>query len=103
MRRTCHCSRDHLSFSWADRPMSNRDLLELSSLVTRHPPIGDALLRQYAAPVIVRLCIDPTRQPSGTMSRGVEIDWRRRPGQEAATQVRRDVGWAGIQGLELVC
>jgi hypothetical protein len=83
--------------------MPNGNLLELSSLVTRHSAIGDALLRQYAAPVIVRLCIDPTRQPSGTMRRGVEIDWRKRPGKEAPTQVRREISWAGIQDLEQVC
>lgn len=76
--------------------MPNGHVLELSSLIARHPTIGRALLHEFAAPVIVRLRIDPTQQPPGIMSRAVEVNWLRRLARGPPTQVRREVGWADV-------
>ena len=77
--------------------MPNGHLLELSSLVPRHPPTGAALLHIFAPAAIVRLAIDPTPQPPGTMTRRIEVNWLRRPGNTPATQAHRDLGWNGLQ------
>jgi hypothetical protein len=74
--------------------MSNGTVLELSTLPVRHPTIGAALLDSCAASVIVRLSIDPTPQRAGTTSRGVEVNWRKRPGGGSAERVLRDIGWS---------
>jgi hypothetical protein len=77
--------------------MANGVVLELSTLPARHPPMGEALLQMYAPQAMVRLCIDPTPQPAGTMSREIEVDWLRHPGKEAATHQQRAVGWTGLE------
>jgi hypothetical protein len=79
--------------------MPNGHVLELSSLRERHPPIGTALLHAFAPAAIIRLSIDPTPQPSGTMSRRAEVDWITRPGTNPAVQVHRDIGWNGLKDL----
>lgn len=87
----------------ANPSMPNGHVLELSSLPTRHPLIGEALLHAFGPPAIFRLSIDPTPQPAGTMAREVEIDWLKRPGSSAAGRVQRDIGWNGLDHLGNVC
>ena len=84
--------------------MPNGPPLELDTLPGRHPLVGAALLHSFAPPVIVRLCLDPTPQPLGTMERKVEVDWLRRAGNVAATKGHRDIRWNGLQHvLSLIC
>src|SRR5262245_32090905 len=83
--------------------MPNGPILELAPLPLRHPPIGEALLHEFGPAAIIRLCTDPTPQAPGTMSRGVEVNWLPRPGNNVATQVHRDIGWTGLQSLQRVC
>ncbi len=83
--------------------MSKGTILELSSLPARHPTTGAALLESCAASVIVRLSIDPTLQPAGTMSRGLQVSWRRRLGRGAAEQILRDIGWRDQERRATAC
>jgi hypothetical protein len=76
--------------------MPNGHVLELSSLPTIHPRVGQALLLQCAASAIVRLSLDPTRLLSGTMSREVCVSWLARPGTGPAADVRRTIGWSDL-------
>jgi hypothetical protein len=70
--------------------------------VRMHPPVGAAILQQCACPAIVRLRVDPTQLPPGTMSRQVEVSWRRR-GTRAIATLSREVGWSGLAHLDLAC
>lgn len=76
--------------------MPNGHILELATLPTSHPRCGAALLAQCATSTIIRLSLDPTALPAGTMSRGVAVSWLARPGRGAATQEDRVVGWNGL-------
>lgn len=76
--------------------MPNGHVLELATLPTAHPRCGEALLVQCATSTIIRLSIDPTALPAGTMSRAVEVNWLPRPGSGTASQEHRGIGWAGL-------
>jgi hypothetical protein len=76
--------------------MSNGHVLELATLPTAHPRCGAALLLQCATSTIIRLSVDPTTLPAGTMDRAVEVSWLARPGRDAATREDRKIGWAGL-------
>jgi hypothetical protein len=76
--------------------MSNGHVLELARLPTAHPRCGTALLVQCATSTIIRLSIDPTALPAGTISRAVAVDWLPRPGGGPTTQEHREVGWSGL-------
>lgn len=78
--------------------MPNEATLELSSLPARHPSVGEALLDSCAGPVIVRLSMEPTLQPPGTLSREVEVNWLRRDRAGAEEQVVRRIGWSNQEG-----
>ena len=84
--------------------MPNGHVLELSTLPARHPPIGEALLHAFGPPAIIRLSVDPSAQPAGTMTRSVDVDWVPLPGANPAGQVQRDIGWNGLQNIvDTVC
>ena len=76
--------------------MTSGHVLELSSLPTRHPKCGAALLHQCGLSLIVRLSIDPTRQASGIMWRDVTVDWVAEPNGVAAVQHLCALGWSGM-------
>ncbi|AMV29083.1 hypothetical protein VT84_32105 [Gemmata sp. SH-PL17] len=76
--------------------MSNGSVLELETLPAIHPRCGLALLEQCATSAILRLSLDPTALPPGTMNRAVAVDWLARPGSGAAVQETRGVGWNGL-------
>lgn len=76
--------------------MPNGHVLELATLPTSHPRCGTALLTQCATSTIIRLSIDPTTIPPGTMSRAVIVDWLPRPGSGSPTQEHREIGWNGL-------
>ncbi len=78
--------------------MPNGPVLELVDLPGMHPPVGTALLHAYAPPAVIRLSIDPTLQPPGTIDREVQVDWVALPGNAPAVQVVRRVGWTNLQG-----
>ena len=103
MRSAKAVLRGLVPYNSANPSMPNGCLLELSSLPARHPPIGEALLHAFGPSAIIRLSIDPTPQPAGTMARGVEIDWLKRPGTNPAGRVQRDIGWKDLDHLGNVC
>lgn len=74
--------------------MTSGHVLELSSLPTRHPKCGDALLHQCGPSLIVRLSIEPTRQASGIMWRDVTVDWVAEPNGVEAVRHLRVLGWS---------
>ena len=76
--------------------MPNGHTLELSTIPTRHPKIGQGLLHMYGPSAIVRLSRDPSSLPSGIMSRVVVVDWVPRPPDGAPTVIQRSVGWFGL-------
>ena len=76
--------------------MTSGHVLELSSLPTRHPKCGHALLHQCGLSLIVRLSIEPTRQASGIMWRDVTVDWVAEPNGIEAVQHLRALGWSGM-------
>jgi hypothetical protein len=83
-------------------PMTTGQVIELSSLVTRHPAIGAALLHSCGPSVIVRLGIDPAELSSGTMTRSVEVDWLERHRGTAVAQVSRAIGCAWLNRYAVV-
>jgi hypothetical protein len=85
-----------LTVFWVVAAMPNGPVLELSTLPSRHPPIGQALLLLCAAPSINRLSIDPTPQPPGTISRAVTVERIARPGKNPPVKDMRDIGWGGL-------
>lgn len=74
--------------------MPDGSVLELNSLPDRHPRV--ALLEAVATSTIVRLSLDPTALPDGTMSRAVSVDWMARPGGGPVVAVARQIGWGGV-------
>lgn len=83
--------------------MSNAYLLELASLPVRQPNVGAALLRTHAIAAVIRLSIDPTPVPAGTMNREVAIDWVRKPGNVLSAVVHRQIGWEDVPELADGC
>lgn len=82
--------------------MSSDNALQLSTLPTRHPSVGAALLKAHAFAAVIRLSLDPSRPLDGTMSRAVTVDWK----SKTAVDVRvifRTVGWDGIPNLADEC
>ena len=68
--------------------------LELGSLPTMHPHMS--FLHACAISTIVRLSLDPTPLPSGTMVRDVIVDWVARPGVSASQELTRQISWTGV-------
>jgi hypothetical protein len=83
--------------------MPNGHVLELATLPTRQPRVGEALLRAHALAAVIRLRVAPTPLPTGTMSREVTVDWVRKPGNNRARQLQREIGWTGIADIETSC
>jgi len=83
--------------------MPNGHVLELVSLPVCQPRVGAALLRAHAIAAIIRLRLDPTQLPTGTMSREVTVDWVQKQGNSAPVQVQRGIGWAGIPDADRAC
>lgn len=79
--------------------MTDEGVLELSSLPARHPLAGEDLLWSFAPRVVLRLALDPTQQPIGTLVRAVTVDWVPHPGTAAPRQSDRVIGWAGLKGI----
>lgn len=83
--------------------MPNGHILQLASLPVRQPKIGMALLRAHAIAAVIRLSRDPTRCPDATMSRAVAVEWIRKPGNDPASTVQREIGWDGVPDLTNCC
>jgi hypothetical protein len=83
--------------------MPNGHALELATLPVCQPHVGEALLRAHALAAIIRLRLDPTPLPLGTMSRSVAVDWVKKPGKNPAQQLQRDIGWDGIANIDAYC
>ena len=77
--------------------MPNGQPLELVQLPAMHPPCGIALRHAFGPPTVIRLSIDPTPQPLGTISRGVVVDQIARARNAPAVEVQRSIGWANLQ------
>jgi hypothetical protein len=77
--------------------MPNGQTLELADLPTMHPLCGDWFLHAFGPPAVFRLTIDPIRQPSGTMSRRVDVDWVTQPGCDLAVHLQRSISWANLK------
>ncbi len=74
--------------------MPNGHPLELHTLPALHP--RTAILQGFGTSTVVRLSIDPTLLPSGTMVRAVSVNWLARPGGNPPQHVSRDIGWSNI-------
>ena len=70
----------------------------LSTLPTRHP-IGDVLLNRFGASVVLRLGIDPTRQPSGIVQRDITVERNTPATRGRRVRVARTIGWGGLPFL----
>ncbi|WP_143393694.1 hypothetical protein [Fimbriiglobus ruber] len=68
--------------------------LELQTLPSIHP--GVAILTGYGTSTVVRLSLDPTTLPSGTIIRPVSVNWVARVGGLPPRQVTRDIGWSDV-------
>jgi hypothetical protein len=68
--------------------------LELHTLKALHP--RTEILHGYGTSTVVRLSVDPTQLPDGTMVRTVSVNWLSRPGGKPPEQVSRDIGWSNI-------
>ena len=86
-----------------DQASDGTQSLELSSLPERHPAVGEALLHQCGPSTIVRLSIDPTQQPPGTIYRSIEVDWIAQPANNPAVWADRVIGWNGLDEWEVLC
>jgi hypothetical protein len=70
-------------------------VIELASLPQRHP-IGDALLIQFGALVVLRLGWDPVQVPAGTLRRRVTVDRLSPPAPGTRSQEVREVSWCDL-------
>jgi hypothetical protein len=83
--------------------MSNGSILQLNTLPVRQPRIGTALLKAHAVAAVIRLSLDPTQLPAGTMSREVTVSWICKPGNTTLSNTQRQIGWENIPGLADDC
>ena len=79
--------------------MMNGQTLQLADLPTRQPNVGSALLRTHAIAAVIRLSLDPSPSPSGTMSREVKVEWARKTGNEHSTTLIKEIGWDDVPDL----
>lgn len=71
-------------------------IIELATLPSRHPKIGDPLLDLFGAQLVLRLGFDSRQQPTGTRKREVTIDRiASTAGGVRQTEVR-EIGWEGL-------
>jgi hypothetical protein len=70
-------------------------VIELASLPQRHP-IGDALLNQFGASVVLRLGVDPEQVPAGTLRRLVTVDRLSPPTSGKPSQEVWEISWGGL-------
>jgi hypothetical protein len=73
--------------------MPNGHALELSTLPTNHPRVE---WEYFIVSTILRLSLDPTTLPSGTMERTVAVDWLAQPGGGTPQTVTRVIGWNNL-------
>ena len=83
--------------------MPNGHILELATLPVCQPHVGEALLRSHAFAAIIRLRLDPTQLPVGTMSTEVAVDWVQKPGRNPGQQLQREIGWNVIADADRCC
>lgn len=83
--------------------MPNGHILELSTLPTCQPFVGDALLRAHAWAAIIRLRLDPTPLPPGTMSKEVNVIWSPKAKKKRVQRLKRSIGWGNILDLDSKC
>jgi hypothetical protein len=60
-------------------------------------------MQPAAIAAIIRLSIDPTRLPAGTMSREVLVNWVRNPGKGSPVQVQRVIDWNAVPDAGTLC
>lgn len=76
--------------------MADGPIIELATLPARHPKIGEPWLDLLGAQLVLRLSLDPTRQPAGTRKREVTVD-RIASTAGAVRQIEvREIGWDGL-------
>lgn len=76
--------------------MADGPIIELATLPSRHPKIGDVLLDIYGPQLVVRLSLDPRTQSDGTRKREVTID-RIASNARGHRQLEvREIGWQGF-------
>jgi hypothetical protein len=69
-------------------------ILELATLTDRHPEVE--LLKLFGVQLVLRLCLDPIRQPDDTRKRAVTVDWiSSKFGSPRQTEVY-EIGWSGL-------
>jgi len=83
--------------------MSNGQILQLATLPMRQTRVGTALLKAHAIAAVIRLSIDPTQTPVGSLSREVTISWVCKSGKVPAAMVQREIGWDLIPKLADDC
>lgn len=76
--------------------MADGPVIELATLPARHPKIGEPLLDLFGAQLVLRLSLDPKRQPAGTRKREVTVDRiASAAGGVRQTEIR-EIGWNGL-------
>jgi hypothetical protein len=70
--------------------------IQVRSLETRHPETGSLLLREFGAPLILRLGTDPVSLPSGVVERTVAVDRMSPQAPGRCWQESRVIGWDGL-------
>jgi hypothetical protein len=74
--------------------MPDEHILELTALRAIHPRC--AFYESCGTQAHIRLSLDPTPLPAGTIKRPVHVNWVKRPGNRAAVDELREIGWKGL-------
>ncbi|HEX4611986.1 MAG TPA: hypothetical protein VH092_27565 [Urbifossiella sp.] len=83
--------------------MPNGQTLQFATLPARQPNVGAALLNAHVPAAVIRLSLDPTRLPAGTMDREVTVEWVRKPGRDLPATLHREISWEGLPNLAEDC
>lgn len=71
-------------------------ILELATLPARHPKLGEPLLDLLGAQLVLRLHLDPIRQPDDTQKREVMVDRIASTTGSVRQSEVREIGWSGL-------
>jgi hypothetical protein len=71
-------------------------ILELATLPARHPKLGETLLDLFGAQLVLRLRLDPIRQPDDAHKREVMVDRIASTTGSVRQSEIREIGWSGL-------
>jgi hypothetical protein len=70
--------------------------IEVQTIDERHRQ--SVLLELFGTKIILRLAVDPVRQPSGVVKRAITVDRISPKSGEDRWEETREIGWAGLSG-----